>query len=96
MRNLKITPAARADLDTIWTYTAGHWNIDQAEAYVRSLAQTMRMLADKPGLGKKIDDVRPGYIKFPAGSNIIFYRLSEFGVDIIRVLHKSMDAERYV
>ena len=96
MRKPRITPAARADLDAIWTYTADRWSIDQAEAYLRSLAQTMKMLADNPALGKTIDDVRVGYLKFPAGSHVIYYRLSEAGIDVIRILHKSMDAERHV
>ena len=96
MRKLRIAPAAKADLDAIWTYTADHWNIEQAEAYLRSLAQTMKMLAETPGLGKNIDDVRAGYLKFPAGSHVIFFRRSESGIDVIRILHKSMDAERHV
>jgi toxin ParE1/3/4 len=96
MRKARIAPAARADLDAIWTYTAGRWNIDQAEAYLRSLAQTMQMLADKPGLGKNIEDVKPGYFKFPSGSHVIFFRQSASGIDVIRILHKSMDAERHV
>ena len=62
MRRAGITPAARADLDAIWTYTVDRWNIDQAETYLRSLVQMMRMLADNPGLGKNIDDVKAGYL----------------------------------
>jgi plasmid stabilization system protein ParE len=45
-------------------------------------------------LGKPCDEIRPGYRKFPQGSHLIFYRNGSDGViEIIRILHGSMDHE---
>lgn len=96
MSRLRLTPAARADLDAIWNYTVEHWGMDQAEAYVRSLTNAMQLLASSPSLGRKIDDIRQGYLKFPVASHVIFYRAAQDGIDIVRVLHKRMDIDQHL
>jgi toxin ParE1/3/4 len=96
MSQLRLTPKARADLDAIWEYTAKHWGVEQAEAYLLSLGETMKLLANQPGLGRNIDDIREGCFKFPAASHIFIFRLQPNIVEIIRILHKSMDVERHL
>ena len=93
MSELKLTPGARADLDATWDYTATHWGVDQAEAYLLSLSETMQFLANQPGLGRNIDDIKTGYYKFLAASHILIFRKSTNAIEIVRVLHKSMDVE---
>lgn len=96
MSSLRLTPAARADLDAIWDYTAVKWSVDRAEAYVQALLQTMQTLAETPGLGRSIEDIRSGCLKFPTASHVIYYRSRDAGIDVIRILHKSMDVERHI
>jgi toxin ParE1/3/4 len=92
---LRLSPQARSDLDEIWQYSARVWGIEQAEAYIRSLSQIFALLAANPRLGRDADDIRPDYLKFPAASHMIYYRISET-LDIIRILHRSMDAGRHL
>ncbi len=94
MSQLRLTPKARADLDAIWDHTVKHWGIEQAEAYLLSLGETMKLLANQPGLGRNIDDIWEGYFKFTAASHIFIYRFQPTAIEIIRILHKSMDMER--
>jgi len=94
MSALRLAPKARADLDAIWDHTATQGGIDQAEDYVRALGETMKLIAASPGLGRGIDDIRPGYFRFPAASHVIFYRKAAGTVEVMRILHKSMDVER--
>jgi toxin ParE1/3/4 len=96
MSQLWLTRKARADLDAIWDYTAHHWGEDQAEAYLLSLGETMQLLAKQPGLGRKIEDIREGYFKFPAASHVFIFRLAPGVIEIIRILHKSMDVDRHL
>jgi toxin ParE1/3/4 len=95
MSQLRLTPKARTDLDAIWEYTVKHWGVEQAEAYLLSLGETMKLLANQPGLGRNIDDIREDYFKFPAASHIFIFRLQQNIVEIVRILHKSMDVERH-
>jgi toxin ParE1/3/4 len=96
MSQLRLTPKARADLDAIWDYTVKYWGIEQAEAYLLSLGETMKLLANQPSLGRNIDDIREGYFKFPAASHIFIYRSQPNTIEIVRILHKSMDVERHL
>jgi toxin ParE1/3/4 len=49
-------------------------------------------LADTPSIGQKCDYIKSNYQKFPQGSHIIFYKkVSNESIQIIRILHKSMD-----
>ncbi len=94
MSQLRLTPKARADLDAIWDHTVKHWGVEQAEAYLLSLGETMKLLANQPGLGRNMDDIRQGYFKFPAASHIFIFRSQPGAIEIVRILHKSMDVER--
>ncbi len=93
MMSVRLTPQARRDLDDIWDYTAKHWDVDQAEAYMQTLDSTFRLLAEHPGIGRSIDDIRKGYFKFPAASHVLIFCVRDGRVEIVRVLHKSSDVE---
>jgi toxin ParE1/3/4 len=92
-----LTPAAVADLEDIWDYTCDYWDADQAEAYLRDLAQAMKRAADRPDLGRNCDDIRPGYRKLATGSHTLYYRFTGDGaVEIVRILHQRMDPDRHL
>jgi toxin ParE1/3/4 len=96
MKVIRLTPLARVDLDEIWSHTAKTWGREQAEAYLLGMNATMQLLAKHPKLGRNIDDIRQGYFKFPAASHILIFRMSPEAMEIIRILHKSMDVERHL
>jgi toxin ParE1/3/4 len=96
MLSIRLSPLARADLDEIWGYTVKRWDVAQAESYMRGLDGSMKLLAENPRMGRSIDDVRVGYFKFPSASHLLVYRLRPGVIEVMRVLHKSMDVERHV
>lgn len=77
-----LTPRAQADLDEVWDYTHERWGIDQAEAYTRQLWKHIQTVADKPSLGRECGQVRAAYRQYPSGSHVLFYRLTDIGIDI--------------
>jgi toxin ParE1/3/4 len=91
-----LKPRAHADLDEIWDYTADRWGLDQAETYIRRLWNDIQTVADNPSLGRECIEVRPGYRKYPSGSHVLFYRLTDDGIDVVRILHERMDYERHI
>lgn len=92
-----LSPAAQADLEQIWDYTADRWGVDHAEEYLRELQYAIERLAVNPRLGRTCDEIRHGYRKLSAGSHTLFYRLATDGVvDVVRVLHQRMDTERHL
>ena len=96
MGEFRLRPKAIADLDSIWNYTIDTWGEDQAERYLRMLNKGFHELSKHSELGHFCDDIREGYLKYRAGRHIIFYRQEHYGVDIIRVLHQSMDIDRHL
>jgi toxin ParE1/3/4 len=91
-----LSPRAQADLDEIWDYTVNHWGIGQAERYIRQLETAIKSVATEPELGRSCDEIRTGYKKFPAGSHVLFFRRTEGGVDVVRILHRNMDFDRHL
>lgn len=96
MADFYLRPKAVSDLEEIWDYTVRVWDEDQAERYLRLLNVGFIDLAIKPDLGRSCDDIRPGYRVFRVASHAIFYREMKQGIEIVRVLHQSMDFERHL
>jgi toxin ParE1/3/4 len=86
-----LSPLARLDLEDIWTYTRKQWSRRQADAYVRQVVDAFAGLAEGRHVGMPAEDIRPGYRKYWVGAHVIFFRHRERDIEIIRVLHQSMD-----
>lgn len=91
-----LAPRARADIESIWTYTVERWGLDQAERYVRDLQVAIEGIARDPQRGAPSDDIRAGYRRLRCGAHVLFYRPAEPGVEIVRILHGSMDVDRHL
>jgi toxin ParE1/3/4 len=63
---------------------------------MRMLRDAIEAVAEKPGRGRPCDHIRAGYRKYPSGSHMIFYRTIADGIDVVRVLHQSMDFEQHL
>ena len=60
------------------------------------LRKRLRGLADNPLLGKARDEVKESYRSFHEGSHVIFYRMAGDDIEIIGILHQSMDVEQHL
>ena len=96
MSGYVLTPRACVDLKAIWNYTADRWGIEQADRYLRQLKHAMETIASDPRKGHRCDHIRPGYCKYSVASHMLFFRLHNNGIVVIRVLHQRMDFERHL
>ena len=85
---------AYEDLTSIATYTQTTWGIEQRKEYLTRLDQSFRLIADNVGIGRNCDHIRKGYFSHPVGKHLVFYRVEDDTVTIVRILHQSMDVER--
>jgi toxin ParE1/3/4 len=90
-RRYTLRPRALSDLEGIWDYTAESWGAAQAELYVRQLSSTMASLAERPLMVRACPELREGYYRHRSGAHVLFYRLTEDGIDVVRILHQRMD-----
>jgi len=47
-------------------------------------------------MGTTAENVRAGYRRFPHESHVVFYRVSQRGILVVRVLHKRMDVSQHI
>ena len=60
---------------------------------MRALRWAFDGLASGRRIGSPVLE-RPDVLKLTSGTHVIFYRLSDGSVDVVRVLHQSMDVDR--
>jgi toxin ParE1/3/4 len=93
---MRFSPDAQADIDAIWDDTFLEWGIDQAETYVQQIRNSVSIVANNPLVGRDCSEIRPRYRKYPTGSHMLFYRLADNAVTVVRILHQRMDHGRYL
>lgn len=82
---------ALKDLEEIWLYTFRNWSRGQADRYYDLIIKEVEFLASKPDSGIPLNHLRPGYKSSKVKSHIIFYLFNKSEIEIIRILHESMD-----
>ena len=92
MKTFSLTRRAKADLKSIAKFTEKRWRREQRYIYIKQFDDTFHVLSDTPEIGNNCDHIKENYQKFPQGSHIILYCVtSPTNIQIIRILHKSMD-----
>jgi toxin ParE1/3/4 len=85
-------PHARHDLKDIFRHLAAS-NPAAAAAILRLIDQKACRLAETPRIGQPVEDLAPRLRRFPVGNYLIFYQISDRGINIVRVLHGARDIE---
>jgi len=71
-------------------------NLDQADLYLDKLVAGIERLSAHPEPGYLREDIRTGYRSMNVSQHIVFYKITNEEVQIIRVLHKSFDVQRHL
>jgi toxin ParE1/3/4 len=92
---LDLSLAAKSDISNIWRYTAEKWSVEQADAYYESIANALDDIAKGNIVGIPVD-IRHGVQKHLLMSHAIYFRASAHAIEVLRVLHQSMDVRRHL
>lgn len=82
----RLTPAARADVAAILSYTAETWSYALADRYADELSQVFDMIARMPSLGRAASGFNPPVRIHVHRSHLIIYRIADDHVAILRLL----------
>jgi len=82
---------AEEDLENIWLYSFETQGECQADKYYDELIKGMELLAYNPALGVSCDHIREGYRRFKFNYHIVYYKVTESKLTVIRVLHERME-----
>lgn len=92
MGKIRVSPEARAELESIWLYIAREsGSTDIATRVTDSIAQRFWLLSRHSNLGRRRDDLRPGLRSLTAGDYVILYRIEKDTVVILHIFHGSRD-----
>ncbi|WP_421857131.1 type II toxin-antitoxin system RelE/ParE family toxin [Oricola sp.] len=95
MNRVTFSPAAIADIEGIWDYTAESWGADQADRYTDDIRDACHDLATGRKQGRTVG-IRDSYLKYAVGRHFVFFVPTGDGIAVIRVLHQRMDTERHL
>ena len=87
MHHIYKTRDAEIDLEDIWLYSFEQWNEEQADRYYDQILDGIEQLIDNPEMGKSRATIRSGYRSIQVKSHIIYYRIDDDTIHVIRVLH---------
>jgi len=90
---LKVSSLARSDLVNVWEYIAEHDEV-AADRYIKSLRLRACELARHPLLGGDRRDIKVGIRSLLFRNHLIFYRHLKTEIQVLRILHASMDLLR--
>lgn len=94
MPKFTLKEKAKSDLKDIARFTQKRWGREQRNKYLALLDNSFYRLAENPAIGKDCSEIKEGYLKFPTGSHVIYYRHPDnASLEIVRILHESIDVE---
>lgn len=96
MAEYRLSPAAEKDMANIWQYTQQQWGITQAHQYIDTLTAAFAALAQAPHSAPACDHIRAGYRRQTIAKHVAYFRITSYGIAIIRILHGRMDAPQHL
>lgn len=92
---LEITPAALEDLRSIRKYTQDKWGLNQEEAYLNGMWEKFESIQLNSAKFRFRHDLFPQCQIASQGKHIILFRTHKKVLQIVRVLHATMDLKRH-
>ncbi len=92
----KLSRRAEEDIESILDHTVVNFGRDQASRYYESLRNCLTVLDEQPGMGRPVEYIGDDYRRFEHRRHVIFYRLREGAIFVVRVLHLQMDPARHL
>lgn len=96
IKSYELSLAADSDIEKIFDYTEHDFGFDQAVKYISELDNVFTDLVNSPGLGRKRDEIKFGLRSIVQESHVLFYRVLEDRIRIIRILHVSRDIKNFL
>jgi toxin ParE1/3/4 len=91
----ELSPEAAQDLSDIFDYTEMEFGLDQAVKYLKDLEHCFIQLCGNPSIGRERSEIREALYSFLSQSHVVFYRILNDRLRVVRVLHGSRDLPRH-
>jgi toxin ParE1/3/4 len=88
---LIVSPAARRDLRTIRRHSERLWGTAKTDSYLELLWESIESLMAHPERGRIVSPDQPKRRRLTVSRHIIYYRLAESTIEILRIVHERRD-----
>jgi toxin ParE1/3/4 len=92
-RNVSLSPLAERDLLFVLQHSLETWGEQRRDTYAGAMGAAFADIERFPGIGRSRDDVALGCRGLPVQQHVIYYRVEEHTVRVLRILHARMDAK---
>jgi len=92
MKHHIISQPAIKDLEEILDYFSSR-DLEAGERFIKEFEKKCGYLADYPNMGRSFAYIKPSLRGLPLAGYIIFYRIIDNGIEIIRVVSGYRDLE---
>ena len=93
---IKFRPKAKLDLITIYKFSVTNWGADRANQYIYDLEATLQGLLANRLSAMNAEYAGQGLLCYRVISHIVFFIEHADGIEVVRILHKSMDYKRHI
>jgi toxin ParE1/3/4 len=93
---LILSPAAILDLQSISDYTLQTWGSEQEELYLKGLWRKLAVIQSDPSSYRLREDLVKGCRSARHEKHTIFFTVHGQTLQVIRILHASMDFSRHL
>lgn len=95
MGRVRLTRAAKDDLEHIRHFTVQEWGAQQADRYLAAIHRKLTLLAGNPRMSPRIFP-ESAYRAATHQQHRILYRVADDAIEIARVLHQAQDISRAI
>jgi toxin ParE1/3/4 len=92
MLSLIKSPTSEEDLIDIWLYIAEDQPVN-ADRLLDRLNEAMIKLTEMPKMGVERSELIKGLRSYPVGKYILYYRIKDNDLEVVRVLSSSRDID---
>jgi len=96
MKPVILSEAAETDLENIFDYTLKEFGLEQAFAYVSNFDSSFENISQNPEIGRERPEIREHLRSLAKDKHIIFYRVLDEHIRIVRILHGSRDLPKFI
>jgi toxin ParE1/3/4 len=90
LSRVSLSSIAEADLTRIW-FEIARDDVAAADRFIDLIHDKCDLLADSPAVGRLRPELAPGVRSFPVRKHVVFYRLVDGDVQVVRVLDGRRD-----
>lgn len=95
LKGYLLSESADNNLEDIFDYTDYQFSTVQAIKYLNDLDSVFESLVINPKIGRTRKEIKKGLFSITEQEHVIFYRIQEDYIRIVRVLHSSKDLPKH-